>query len=496
MSKVFTTDGAEGARVELVNPSKPPVSAIARDLTASDLPPGVVLTEILPGQILGLQIDAPLAALPVALTGLEVGENLRFRSRQSFTLVGAAQVLALEPQANWIVKTSGASVSLSAMTGGAPGRIIALQHTSGGNSTTTLEHDTGGTDGFLCPGGVPFVYGGGTALGGGTTLIHGFAIYDTVFNRWLVHPRGVGRTEQADFTGSSYSWTTAGNFVADATGELRLRSLDGACLVAGHPNYAAVAAGDVVIAANSGILVAATGTPPTAAAGTGAVDVQADSLFRVTTNGVERLEIEDDGAWQVGTGLTGSAGQALISAGAGAPPAWGLVAQAGLSGGILASLLGTTPAATNATTNLSCGAITIPANTTQVGFTFRANQSVEFIHTAAAAPTLTLEWVYGGSVVLTRVVTVTAVAGTYTLWSEAYFRFDTIGAAGSARASIRCVCTAGATVADQIGDTQAAVAALNTTISRTLELRVRMTTAVAANTITLHQATLDRLINL
>lgn len=495
MSKVLVTDGAEGARVDLSTPSKPPVAAIARDLTVDDLPPGTFLTEILPGSILGLQIDAPLSALPVALTGLEVGENIRFRTRQSFSLTGVGQVLALDPATNWIAKTSGVSVSLAGMTGGVPGRIIALQHTSGGGSTTTLEHDTGGTDGFLCPGNVPFVYGGSTAQGGGATLIHGFAIYDTVFNRWLVHPRGVGRTEQADFTGSSYSWTTAGNFVVDATGELRIRSLDGACLVAGHPNYSAVAAGDVVLAANSGILIAATATPPTAAAGTGTVDVQADGIFRVTTNGVERLEIEDDGAWQVGTGLTGTAGQALISAGAGAPPAWGLISQAGLNGGILASLLGTTPTADAVTTNLSVGSLTVPANTTAIGTTYIGNLSVEFVHTASATPTLTIEWVYGGSVVCTRVITVTAVAGTYTLWVEGYFRHTTIGAASSARVSIRSVCTAGATVNDQIGDTTAAPAALNTTISRTLELRVRMTTGVASNQITLHQGIVQRLIN-
>lgn len=487
---VLRTEGPDGARVELTNPGQPPVSAIAGALTPGDLP------AISPGTILGLQIDAPGDGAPVELTGLEVGENLRFRTNQSTTATGLAQTLALAAPTNVVTKTGGVSVSWSAWTGGESGRIVLLKHTSGGGSTTTLEHDTGGADGFLCPGQTDFVFGGQTAVGGGTNLIAGFVFYDSSVSRWLVFPRGIGRAEAADFTGASYSWTTAGSFVVDATGEARLRSLDGMCLVSGHPNYGAVAAGDVVVAANSGILIAATATPPTAAAGTGTVDVQADGIFRVTTNGVERLEIEDDGAWQVGTGQTGTAGQALISAGAGAPPAWGLVAQAGLNGGILASLLGTTPAATNATTNLSCGAITIAANTTQVGTTFRANLSVEFIHTAAATPTLTLEWVYGGSVVLTRVVTVTAVAGTYTLWSEAYFRFDTIGAAGSARASIRCVCTAGATVADQIGDTQAAVAALNTTISRTLELRVRMTTAVAANTITLHQGTLDRLINL
>lgn len=166
-----------------------------------------------------------------------------------------------------------------------------------------------------------------------------------------------------------------------------------------------------------------------------------------------------------------------------------------LQGGILASLLGNTPTATD-TTNLSVGAVTVAGNTTAIGTTYIANLSVEFIHTASATPTLTIEWVYGGAVVCTRVLTVTAVAGTYTLWIEGYFRHTTIGAASSARVSIRSVCTAGATVPDQIGDTTATPAALNTTISRTLECRVRMTTTVASNSITLHQGVLQRLINL
>lgn len=182
--------------------------------------------------------------------------------------------------------------------------------------------------------------------------------------------------------------------------------------------------------------------------------------------------------------------------GLGGPVTTASVGLQQLQGGILASLLGTTPIADNATTNLSVGAITIAGNTTQVGTTYIANLSVEFVHTASANPTLTLEWVYGGTVVASRVITVTAIAGTYTLWVEGYFRHTTIGVGSSARVSIRSVCTAGATVADQIGDTTAVPAALNTTISRTLELRVRMTTAVASNNITLHQALIQRLINM
>ena len=95
MSKVLVTDGAEGARVDLVNVSKPPVASIARDLTTADLPPGVAPT-LQPGEVLGLQVDALNPGLAVPLTGLEQGENIRFHSRQVFADGGAAVTLALE----------------------------------------------------------------------------------------------------------------------------------------------------------------------------------------------------------------------------------------------------------------------------------------------------------------------------------------------------------------------------------------------------------------
>lgn len=488
-----TSDNQEGARCDMANPGQPPVASIARPIALADLPPGSVLPTIDPGQMLGLQIDAPGSAQPLALTGLEVGEILRTRTVQTTGLTGAGQTLALAAATNVVTKTGGVSVSYASWTGGDSGRLVLLKHTSGGGSTSTLEHDTGGADGFLCPGSVDFVYGGSNAGAGGANLVAGFVWYDTSVSRWLVFPRGIGRAESADWTGN-HSFTCPANFVVDATGELRLRSLDGACLVSGHANYGSIAAGDIVVAANSGVALAATAVAPAAAVTAGFIDTFADSGFRITTNGVERLRIASNGEWQVGAGLPGTAGQVLVSSGSG-PPAWGLLAQAGLNGGILASLLGTTPTAVDVATNLSVGSVNVAANTVAVGTTYIGNMSIEFVHTAAATPTLTLEWVHGGTVVCSRVVTVTAVAGTYTLWLEGYFRHTTIGAASSARVSIRAICTAGATVNDQIGETTAVPAALNTTIARTLELRARMTSAVVGNTITLHQGTLQRLIN-
>lgn len=449
----WTSEGREGERVAISNPGQPPVAALARILSPGDLP------SIAPGTMLGLQIDAPGTAAPVALTGLEVGENLRIGTRQAFSAAGA-QTLTLDPQTNWIDKESGANVTLNGLIGGQPGRIVLLQHTSPG-TTTTLGEDAAGVNGFLNPGASSFIYGPADGIAG-------FAYYDGQVSRWRVFPRGLTRSEQIAFVGPNYSFNTQGFTVSALS----------VALTASLSTFAASAAGAASLTSTGSQVV-----------------VSASSNFIVNTAGSERFEIRGNGSWQVENN-PGTAGQALISTGASTPPGWNLVGPTSLNGGVLASLLGTVPTATNAITDLSVGAVTVPANSVAVGTTYIANLSVEFVHTASATPTLTLEWVHGGTVVCTRVITVTAVAGTYTLWVEGYFRHTTIGAASSARVSIRAICTAGAAVNDQIGETTAVPAALNTTISRTLEMRCRMTTAVAANTITLHQATIARIINL
>jgi hypothetical protein len=52
--------------------------------------------------------------------------------------------------------------------------------------------------------------------------------------------------------------------------------------------------------------------------------------FIVNTAGVERLEIENDGAWQLG-GSAGTTGQTIVNAGSAAPPAWGQLPTAGIA---------------------------------------------------------------------------------------------------------------------------------------------------------------------
>lgn len=177
-----------------------------------------------------------------------------------------------------------------------------------------------------------------------------------------------------------------------------------------------------------------------------------------------------------------------------APRAVTLAKLAG--GGVLLSLGATNPSATNATTNLSCGALTLPAGTVTQGTTFRAYMDWAYVHAAGATPTLTIEWVLGGAALLAFVITPNAVAATYNGLIEAYFRFSSNPTtSGIARFNIKTSNTVGATVTDQLGGSAAnQLGGINTSITTTLELRIRMTTAVASNTLTLNQAYLERLI--
>jgi hypothetical protein len=64
----------------------------------------------------------------------------------------------------------------------------------------------------------------------------------------------------------------------------------------------------------------------------GIIHANATTSFVVTTDGTERLEIEPDGAWQLG-GATGTVGHTIVTAGASAPPAWGQLPTAGIADG-------------------------------------------------------------------------------------------------------------------------------------------------------------------
>jgi hypothetical protein len=154
----------------------------------------------------------------------------------------------------------------------------------------------------------------------------------------------------------------------------------------------------------------------------------------------------------------------------------------------------TSPTATNATTNLSCGgSFSIPANTARAGTVYRLHGQYVYVHTAAATPTLTFEILIAGAVVRSVAFTPVSVASTYTGWFTATIRFQTVGAGGT------CVATwiqnnDFETGVDQLTSSgHTGTEAVDTTIANAIELRTRMTTAVASNTLTVVQGMIERL---
>jgi hypothetical protein len=160
----------------------------------------------------------------------------------------------------------------------------------------------------------------------------------------------------------------------------------------------------------------------------------------------------------------------------------------------------TTPTATNATTNLSCGgSYSVPANTPRAGTLYRFNAVAVYDHAAAATPTITVELLINAAVVTTLVITPMAVARAFDLHVTGYIRFQTVGAGGTAMCTLEQVNSfavqgAGSSSHDHvIGDRGTATTAVNTTVARSIELRMRMTTAVASNTLTVTQGFIERL---
>lgn len=151
--------------------------------------------------------------------------------------------------------------------------------------------------------------------------------------------------------------------------------------------------------------------------------------------------------------------------------------------------------ATAAVTNLVGAALPAPANFLKVGQVWGFYFPFTFLHTAAATPTLTLELALQGVVQLAQVVTPVAVAATYHGFCRAYLTIRAIGASGNFMPSIHLE-SHGLTLANA-GATPTQVAAsptgIDTTIARLIELRLRMTTAVASNTLTVSQGWVQRL---
>lgn len=183
----------------------------------------------------------------------------------------------------------------------------------------------------------------------------------------------------------------------------------------------------------------------------------------------------------------GTSGRFLQTRGAAANPLW---ARASTKLATRTSI----DAATNATTNLSLASYTAGANTLAVEDVFRFTGLYVYQHDAATTPTLTMEVLLAGVVAASFVFTPVNVAATYSGRVEGYVSIHTIGAGGTAMCTIRHDAN-GANNTDQQGEgsLNLTATAIDTTLSRSIAARMRMTTAVPANTLTLTQSWLELL---
>lgn len=149
--------------------------------------------------------------------------------------------------------------------------------------------------------------------------------------------------------------------------------------------------------------------------------------------------------------------------------------------------------ASAATTNLSCGTFTLPAGDMRVQGVYLFLAFFTFLHTAAATPTLTLELLVNGVVVDTAVVTPQSQATTYAGRAYGMVTVRTTGSTGTIQANCWIESSLAAAGALSDGSTSTATDTVDTTVARSVEMRIRMTTGVASNTLTVTQGAIFKL---
>lgn len=173
------------------------------------------------------------------------------------------------------------------------------------------------------------------------------------------------------------------------------------------------------------------------------------------------------------------------------------IIRGGVPLGVL-QVLSATVTATNATTNLSCaGSFTIPAGSAIANLTtYSGRVRGSFVHTAAGTPTITCEIVINGTALTNGsfVFTPIATAATYDFELFWVLRCVTTGGSGTWVGTVIMLMGAASSATTEIDGNNSAGATdvIDSTVDRTLEFRVRMTTAVASNTLTVIQAHLAK----
>jgi hypothetical protein len=149
-----------------------------------------------------------------------------------------------------------------------------------------------------------------------------------------------------------------------------------------------------------------------------------------------------------------------------------------------------TVSATNATTELSCGGVLtflpnmLVSQLSQLCLQFDAH--FEFVHTADPTPLIDVGFAING-IAFYSSLTPTLVAGTYHGSIQAIARLISPGPTASWRTTVQWKNSGGLSSTSQIGGATG-LPGVNTTVQNTIELRMRMQTAVPGNTLAIYNA--------
>lgn len=149
--------------------------------------------------------------------------------------------------------------------------------------------------------------------------------------------------------------------------------------------------------------------------------------------------------------------------------------------------------ATNATTELSAGGVvSFLAGALQATNLYYFQAYWEFAHTAAATPVLQVGFSVNGATPTYLSMTPASNAATYQGSVEALLRVSAVGAGGGYRANTQWKNPSGLAIADQVGGGNQLVS-VDTTADSTLEMRMRMATAVPSNSLSIYNAMVQQI---
>ena len=158
------------------------------------------LPECDPGETLGLPNTAVAAGPAIAMTGNELGTNIRMAGSpiQTFSTAGpfTAHVLALNNATTNLQRSGSGDCQFAGFSSTIPkdGRIFWYKHAGGGGTRSSFINDAAlpdAADGILTPDGAEFFCGSGTSIDSFQCAF----IYSGT--RWVLFPRGNGALLQA-----------------------------------------------------------------------------------------------------------------------------------------------------------------------------------------------------------------------------------------------------------------------------------------------------------